>query len=142
MKIHFTKLILVLAAILVLVYIILEEIETEVVINGLVCNHSSTGVWLAVSKGEKTRTSSLAPGRCTNFFREDVEAIWGKGCSTDACAYQSWKLGAGRFVLSDDAESPSGSVLRIEGWGAGSRWQITEDWPKPELSSIGYSLIK
>jgi hypothetical protein len=142
MKKRSTKLFLILAAVLVLTYIILEEIEVEVSINGVVCNHSSTGVWLAVSEGQRTRTSSLAPGQCTNFFREDVEAIWGKACSTDACGYQAWKLGAGRFVIYDDTTSPSGSVLRIEGWGAGSSWHITGDWPKPELSSIGYSLVK
>lgn len=142
MKRHFTKLILVIVAVLTLAYVILEEIEVEVSINGVVCNHSSAGVWLAVSKGQRTRISSLAPGECTNFFREDVEAIWGKECNADACGYQAWKLGAGRFVIYDDTKSPSSSVLRIEGWGAGSSWHITSDWPKPELSSIGYSLVK
>jgi hypothetical protein len=142
MKKRFTKLFLILAAVLVLAYIILEEIEVEVSINGVVCNHSSADVWLAVSKGEGTRTSSLAPGQCTDFFSEDVEAIWGRECSTDACDYQAWKLGAGRFVAYDEAESPSDAVLRITGWGVGSGWHITSNWPKPELSSIGYSLVK
>jgi hypothetical protein len=139
-----TKLILVTVLVLVtgLGFIILEESEIEVSINGVVCNHSSTGVWLTMSEGERTSTYSLAPGQCTNFFGQDVEAIWGKDCSTDSCRYQAWKLGAGRFTVYNDAESPAGSVLRISGWGAGSRWHITEDWPKPDLSSIGYSLVK
>jgi hypothetical protein len=142
MKKRSTKLFLILAVALVLAYVILEESEIEIAINGVVCNYSSTGIWLAVSKGERTRTSSLAPGLCTNFFSEDVEAVWGRECGTDACGYQAWKLGAGRFVIYDDTTSPSGSVLRIKGWGAGSNWHITSDWPKPQLSSIGYSLVK
>jgi hypothetical protein len=139
-----TKLILVTVLVLVtgLGFIILEESEIEVSINGVVCNHSSTGVWLTMSEGERTSTYSLAPGQCTNFFRQDTEAIWGKNCSTDSCSYQAWKLGAGRFTVYDDAEAHAGSVLRVKGWGAGSRWQITEEWPKPDLSSIGYSLVK
>lgn len=139
-----TKLILVTALVAVtgLGFFILEESETEVSINGVVCNHSSSEIWLATSQGERTGTSSLAPGQCTDFFRQDVEAIWGKNCSTSACRYQAWKLGAGRFSVYDEAESASSLVLRIKGWGAGSRWHVTEDWPKPELSSIGYSLVK
>ncbi len=139
-----TKLILVtvLVAVTGLGFFILEESETEVSINGVVCNHSSTSVWLAMSEGERTGTYSLPPGQCTNFFRQDVEAIWGKDCSTDPCSYQAWKLRVGRFTVYDDTESSAGSVLRIEGWGAGSRWQITEDWPKPELSSMNYLLVK
>ena len=139
-----TKLILVtvLVAVAGLGFIILEESETEVSINGVVCNQSSVGIWLALSEGERTDTYSLPPGQCTNFFRQDVEAIWGKDCSIDSCTYQAWKLRIGRFTVYDDAESPGGSILRIKGWGAGSRWQITEDWPKPELSSVNYLLVK
>jgi hypothetical protein len=139
-----TKLILitVLVAITGLGFFILEESETEVSINGVLCNHSSTDVWLALTEGERTGAFSLAPGQCTNFFQQDAEAIWGRDCSTDPCSYQAWKLGAGRFAVYDSAESDSGLVLRIRGWGAGSRWHVTEDWPKPELSSIGYSLVK
>jgi|SRR5687768_8970712 len=132
----------ILVAITSLGFFILEESETEVSINGVVCNYSSTDVWLAMSEGERTGTYSLPPSRCTNFFRQDVEAIWGKDCSTNSCTYQAWKLRIGRFTVYDDAESPRGSILRIEGWGAGSRWQITEDWPKPELSSVNYLLVK
>lgn len=138
------KLILVTALVLAvgLGFIILEESETEVSINGVVCNQSSTAIWLVTSEGERTGTSSLAPGQCTDFFRQDVEAIWGRDCSTDPCRYQAWKLRVGRFTVSDEATSGSGTVLRIRGWGAGSRWQITEEWPKPALSSVNYSLIK
>lgn len=135
-------LITVLVAVTGLGFFILEESETEVSINGVVCNQSSTDVWLAMTEGERTGAYALAPGQCTNFFRQDAEAIWGRDCSTDPCSFQAWKLGAGRFTVDNDAESPAGSVLRISGWGAGSRWRITEDWPKPDLSSIDYSLIR
>lgn len=135
-------LITVLVAIAGIGFIILEESETEVSINGVVCNRSSTEIWLATSEGERTGTSSLDPGQCTNFFTQDVEAIWGRDCSTDPCSYQAWKLRLGRFTVYDEAESESGSVLRIRGWGAGSSWHITEDWPKPALSSLDYSLVK
>ena len=139
-----TKLILVtvLVAFTGLGFFMLEESEAQVSINGVLCNHSSTDVWLALTEGERTGAYSLAPGQCTNFFRQDAEAIWGRTCSTDPCSYQAWKLGAGHYSVYNDAPSASGLVLRIEGWGAGSRWHVTEDWPKPELSSIGYSLVK
>jgi hypothetical protein len=139
-----TKLIIVtiLVAVTGLGFFILEESETEISINGVLCNRSSTSAWLAVSEGERHSVYSLSPGHCTDFFKQDAEAIWGRDCSTDPCSYQAWKLGAGRFEVVDDPNSPSDSVLRIKGWGAGSRWHITEDWPKPELSSIGYSLVK
>jgi hypothetical protein len=144
MKSLSTKLILVtlLVAVTGLGFFILEESETEVSINGVVCNYSSTNIWLAMSEGERTRASSLAPERCTNFFRQDVEAIWGRDCSTDPCQYQAWKLRVGRFAIYDEVQSTRGTVLRIEGWGAGSSWHITEVWPKPELSSIDYSLVR
>ena len=139
-----TKLILItiLVAVTGLGFLFLEESEVEVSINGVACNHSSSDVWLAMSLGERTATYSLPPGQCTNFFQQDVEAIWGKDCSTSPCRYQAWKLGAGRFAIYNDSASPAGSVLRISGWGAGSRWHVTEDWPKPDLSTIDYSLVK
>jgi hypothetical protein len=139
-----TKLIIVtiLVAVTGLGFFILEESETQVSINGVLCNRSSANVWLAVSEGERHSVYSLPPGQCTDFFKQDAEAIWGRDCSTDPCSYQAWKLGAGRFEVGDDPNSPLGSVLRIQGWGAGSRWHITEDWPKPELASIHYSLVK
>lgn len=139
-----SKLILVtiLVAITGLGFFILEESEVEVSINGVVCNHSSTDVWLAMSEGERTSTYSLAPGQCTDFFNQDAEAVWGRDCSMDPCNYQAWKLGAGRFQVVDDASSRSEPVLRLRGWGLGSRWHITEDWPKPKLSSVNYLLVK
>ena len=121
-------------------FFILEESETEVSINGIVCNQSSTGIWLEVSEGEEHSSDLLAPGQCTNFFAQDAEAIWGSDCSADPCQYQAWKVSAGRFTVYDDVDSASGVVLRIKGWGAGSRWHITDDWPKPVLSSLTYSL--
>jgi hypothetical protein len=123
-------------------FFILEESEIELSINGVLCNRSSIRVWLAMSEGERTSTYALAPGQCTNFFTQDVEAIWGRDCSTGPCSYQAWKLKAGHFEVKHDPDSSSGSVLRIQGWGIGSRWQITEDWPKPDLSSMRYSLVK
>lgn len=139
-----TKLIIVtiLVAVTGFGFFILEESEVNVSINGVVCNHSSTSVWLASSEGESTATYALAPDQCTDIFRQDVEAIWGKDCSADSCRYQAWKLGAGRFTVFNDAEFPAGAILRINGWGTGNRWHINEDWPKPELSSINYSLVK
>jgi hypothetical protein len=123
-------------------FFILEESETNVSINGVVCNHSSTAIWLEVSEGERHSSDLLAPGQCTNFFTQDAEAIWGRDCSTDPCRYQAWKVGAGRFAVYNDVDSAPGVVLRIKGWGAGSRWHVTGDWPKLELSSIQYSLRK
>jgi hypothetical protein len=123
-------------------FFILEETEINVSINGVVCNYSSTHVWLALSKGERTGAYSLAPDQCTDMFTQDVEAIWGKDCTADSCSYEAWKLGAGRFTVYNDATSPGGFALHVRGWGAGSRWHISEDWPKPDLSSIGYSLVK
>jgi hypothetical protein len=139
-----TKLIFItlLVAVTGLGFFILEESETQVSINGVVCNHSSTKLWLALTEGERTGTFLLAPDQCTDFFKQDAEAIWASDCSTDPCQYQAWKLGAGRFTVYNDAESASASVLRIRGWGAGSRWHVTEDWPKPELSSLTYSLVR
>jgi len=126
-----TKLILITVLLVVtgLGFIILKESETEVSINGVVCNHSSTGVWLAMSEGERTGTYSLAPGQCTNFFNQDAEAIWGKDCSTGSCSYQAWKLRVGRFSVYDDAVSASGSVLRIEGWGKSPRTGPSPSFP-------------
>ena len=68
-------LITILVAVLGLGFIILEESETEVSINGVACNNSSTAIWLATSEGERTGTTALDPGQCTNFFLQDVEAI-------------------------------------------------------------------
>lgn len=132
----------ILVAVTGLGFFMLEESEVHLSINGVVCNYSSTNVWLALSKGERTGAYALAPNQCTDMFTQDVEAIWGKDCTADSCSYQAWKLRAGRFNVYDEAKSTAGSVLRIRGWGAGSHWQITEDWPKPDLSSIGYSLVK
>ena len=123
-------------------FMLFEEGETNVSINGVVCNRSSIGVWLTMSEGERHSTHSLAPGQCTNFFKQDAEAIWGKDCRSDPCQYQAWKVSAGRFEVFNTEESSRGAVLRIEGWGARSRWHVTEDWPKPDLSSVNYLLVK
>jgi hypothetical protein len=121
---------------------ILKEKRDKISIHGIVCNHSSTDLWLAVTRRRNPRVYVLAPDRCTNFFTEDAEAIWGKECINGSCEYQAWKLGVGRFDVYEAADSPSGLVLRIIGWGAGSSWHITEGWPKPDLSAISYSLVK
>jgi hypothetical protein len=124
--------------------IILEKKDIKVSINGMVCNHSSTDLSLAVTKGKghKVKIYMLAPGRCTNFFKEDVEGIWGKECTADPCKYQAWKLGVGLFDVYEAADSHSGVVLRIRGLGVGSSWHITRDWIKPDLSTINYSLVR
>lgn len=121
---------------------ILKEKRDKISIHGIVCNHSSADLWLAVTRRRRPRIYVLAPDRCTNFFTEDAEAIWGKECTNSSCEYQAWKLGVGRFDVYNAADSPSGVVLRIIGWGAGSSWHVTEEWPKPDLSAIRYSLVK
>jgi len=110
-------------------FILLDESETNVSINGVVCNRSSIGVWLTMSKGERHSTYSLPPGQCTDFFKQDAEAIWGKDCSSAPCQYQAWKVSAGRFAVYATEDLSLDPVLRIEGWGARSRWHMSEDWP-------------
>jgi hypothetical protein len=110
--------------------------------NGRVCNYGSTGIWLTVTESGRQKAYSLAPGHCTDILTQDVEAIWGRDCNTDPCNYQAWKVGAGRFEVDNDGASPLGSVLRIKGWGVGSRWRISRAWLKPDLSTINYSLVR
>ncbi|HLO33285.1 MAG TPA: hypothetical protein VK249_29325 [Anaerolineales bacterium] len=115
---------------------------TAIFLNGGVCSYSSDRVWLTVTESSRQKTYSLAPGHCTNVFKQDAEAIWGRDCSTDTCKYQAWKVGAGRFELEENQHSPLGAVLRIKGWGAGSRWRIAPTWPRPDISTIRYGLIR
>jgi hypothetical protein len=122
--------------------LIIKESDIDVAVNGVVCNHSSADLWLAVTRRQRPRLYVLAPGHCTNFLTEDAEAIWGKECEVEPCKYQAWKLGIGVFDVYEPVHSPSSLVLRIRGLGAGSSWHITADWPKPELSSIKYSLVR
>lgn len=110
-------------------------------LNGRVCNHSSIPVWLTLTESGRHKAYSLSPGQCTNLFKQDAEAIWGKDCHTTPCKYQAWKVSAGRFDV-ETGHSTSGSVLLIKGWGARSRWHITREWPKPDLASIDYSLVR
>jgi hypothetical protein len=112
-----------------------------ILLHGEVCNYSSTNVWLTVSEAGMQTPSLLAPGECTNFLTQDAEAIWGNDCRTEPCRPQAWKVSAGRFRVYDDGP-PTQTVLRIDGWGAGSRWRVSEDWTKPNLSSINYSLTR
>src|SRR5215211_3919212 len=126
---HFTKLFTItcLLVVLGLGLMLLEEGEPIVSINGVVCNHSSISIWLTMSKGERHSIYSLPSGQCTNFFKQDAEAIWGKDCRTDPCQYQAWKVSAGRFEVYNTEDLSLDSVLRIEGWGASSRWHVSED---------------
>jgi hypothetical protein len=110
--------------------------------NGGVCNYSSIDIWLTVTESSGRKAYPLRPGSCSDADTQDVEAIWGRDCNTDPCGYQAWKLGAGRFEVYDDGESPAGFVLQVRGWGVGSRWRIAPAWPKPELSTLGYSLMR
>lgn len=116
--------------------------EVKIAIRGVVCNYSSIDIWLTVTESRKLKPYTLHPGYCTDVRRQDVEAIWGRTCNTDACEYQAWKLGIGRYRVFDDGDTLLGSILRIKGWGAGSGWHITGGWPKPDLLTINYSLVK
>jgi hypothetical protein len=127
-------------ALVALSFFTLQVILT--LLHGGVCNYSSTNLWLTVTESGRQKAYMLAPGHCTNVFKQDAEAIWGRDCNTDPCTYQAWKVGAGRFDINNDEDSHSDSILQINGWGAGSRWHVTRSWPKPDLSMINYSLIK
>ena len=111
-------------------------------LNGGVCNDSSSNIWLTVTESSRQKAYSLPPGHCTNVFTQDAEAIWGRDCNVDPCRYQAWKLGAGHFKVDDYGVSSLGSILLIRGWGAGSRWRIAPTWPRPNLSSVTYSLTR
>ena len=111
-------------------------------LNGGVCNDSSSSIWLTVTESSRQKAYELAPGHCTNTSTQDAEAIWGRDCNSGPCKYQAWKLGAGHFEVDNYAASSLDSILRIKGWGAGSRWHIASTWPRPDLSSIHYSLIR
>ena len=114
----------------------------RVLLHGGVCNYSSNNIWLTVTESGRQKAYPLAPGHCTNVLKQDAEAIWGKDCNTDPCKYQAWKVSAGRFDVNTEGDSPSGPVLQIKGWGARSPWHITRAWPKPDLSTINYLLIR
>lgn len=110
-----------------------------IALHGRVCNYSSAEVWLTISKSSQHESYPLARGACTNMLTQDAEAIWGLDCSSEPCRHRAWKVGAGHYAVYDDRGS---SVVRIDGWGAGSRWRISEDWPRPDLSAISYSLVR
>jgi hypothetical protein len=114
----------------------------EIMLHGAICNYSTKDIWLTVSGSGRQRVSSLGPGQCTDLFTQDADAIWGNDCTENPCRYQAWKVGAGRFDVRDDERSTIAPVLRIDGWGAGSRWRISEDWPRPNLDSVNYSLVR
>ena len=111
-------------------------------LHGGVCNYSTTDIWLTVSQAERQSVAPLSPGQCTNLLVLDADAIWGRDCSRGPCRYQAWKVGAGRFDVYDGGSTELIPVLRIDGWGAGSQWRISEDWPKPDLTEVDYSLVK
>ena len=110
--------------------------------NGGVCNESSQIVWLTLTESGRQKAYSLPPGYCTHVFTQDAEAIWGRVCDTNPCRYQAWKVGAGHFEVADHGDSSVGSILVIRGWGAGSRWRMAPTCPRPDLTSITYSLIR
>lgn len=111
-------------------------------LHGGVCNYSTMDIWLTVSHSDRQSVVPLGPGQCTNVLVLDADAIWGSDCSSGSCHYQAWKVGAGRFDVYNDGSSTMTPVVRIDGWGAGSQWHISEDWPKPDLDSVNYSLVK
>lgn len=110
--------------------------------NGSVCNQSTVTIWITVTEVVGRRAAPLAPGECTNVILQDAEAIWGRTCSAETCTHKAWKVGAGRFEVHEHETDASGPVLKITGWGAGSRWQITKEWNRPPISEIGYSLSR
>lgn len=113
-----------------------------ILFHGGVCNHSTTEIWLTVSRSQWQSVAPLGPGQCTNVLVLDADAIWGSDCSSGSCHYQAWKVGAGRFDVYNDGSTKVSPVLRIDGWGAGSQWRISEEWPKPDLAEVDYSLVK
>jgi hypothetical protein len=136
-----TDVIMVPIAMILMILSVFAMQNMKISLRGRVCNHSTREVWLTVTEGGRLKAISLASGQCTDTSTQDAEAVWGSDCSAEPCQYQAWKVGAGRYDLRD-ANSSGGSILRIHGWGAGSSWHITREWPKPELSSIPYSLVK
>lgn len=136
-------LVVVLLEIMVVTFFLRRELKAKISLNGIACNYSSTDVWLAVTEARSRRQTAylLSPNHCTNFSTQDAEAIWGKDCTQDPCTYQAWKIGAGRFTIEDHGGKGSSSILRIKGWGIESRWHVTREWPKPDLSAISYSLV-
>lgn len=139
---HFTKLLwMVLPLVLItLAFFTIEAMTAS--LNGGVCNTSSNNIWLTVTESSRQKAYSLPPGHCTNVFTQDAEAIWGKDCNVDPCRYQAWKLSAGHFKVDNYGNSSLGSILLIRGWGVGSRWRIAPTWPRPDLSSVTYSLTR
>jgi hypothetical protein len=113
----------------------------KISLNGRVCNHSSKKIWLTVTESGRQKAFPLASGQCTDDS-QDAKSIWGSDCRTGNCQYQAWKVGAGHYDVKNGGSTVSGAVLRIHGWGAGSSWHITREWPKPELSSIHYLLVR
>ena len=139
---RFTKLFIVILPLGLIVLSVLAMQGMTASLNGEVCNYSSNRLWLTVTESNRQKAYSLLPGHCTNVFTQDVEAIWGRDCNIDPCKYQAWKLSAGHFKVYNDVDSHSGEVLRIDGWGVESRWHIAPTWPRPDLSSVNYSLIR
>ena len=127
-------------SLIVLSFFVMQSIT--VLLNGKVCNHSSNRIWLTMTESGRKKASLLSAGQCTNGFKQDAEAIWGKACSSGPCKFQAWKVAAGHFDIETSEASYSNSVLRIKGWGVGSRWHIAPNWPGPDLSMINYTLIR
>lgn len=120
---------------------VLALLGLGILLHGGVCNYSTTDIWLTVSHSDRQSVAPLGPGQCTNVLVLDADVIWGSDCSRGPCRYQAWKVGAGRFDVYNDGSSEVSPVLRIDGWGAGSKWGISEEWPKPDLVAINYSLV-
>ncbi len=139
---HSSKLLMILIPISFIALGLLIMQAMTVSLNGGMCNYSSIPIWLIVTESNRQKAYLLPPDHCTNVLTQDTEAIWGRDCNNDPCKYQAWKLGAGHFKVYNDLDSRSGSVLRIKGWGAGSRWHIATTWPRPDLSSVNYLLIR
>jgi hypothetical protein len=127
-------------SLIILSFLVMKSIT--VMLNGQVCNHGSNPIWLTVTESGRKKAYSLSPEQCTDVFTQDAEAVWGKDCSTEPCKVQAWKVAAGHFDIEDHGASHSDPVLQIKGWGVGSRWHISSNWPEPDLSTIHYRLVR
>lgn len=108
-----------------------------------VCNWSSRSISMTVEADGSWEWAWLAPGECSDWWAQDVEALWGWSCSWNGdCWYQCWKVGEGAFWITD-AEEKAGAqewAVRIDGWGTNSGWLDEWDWPAPPAWWINYRL--
>jgi hypothetical protein len=123
---------------------------------GQVCNYGTVTVRLTVdpNNGHPWVQQSLGPNQCSSFG-QDVEAIWGRKCSSTSgsCWYNGWKVGFSRVDIRDVYRSPvlPGGLSRLATlWSYGDDYWLGSyvplEWQQagavPALSSIGYDLTR